>query len=109
MNFPQAQARLESAVFDRLGEDATWQGVTGTVRVLRRVFDDTLQLGGAAVIETAVTIRVRKAEVAAPAQGQQVQVLDEAGAPIAEALFVVNGEPTLDRKGVWHCPATPAA
>ena len=108
MSFPQAQARLEAAVFDRLGEDATWDGVSGTVRVIRRVADEELRFDVATIIQTGVTIRVRKSEVAAPAEGQQVQVIDDSGTPLAVGLFVINGEPQIDRKGVWHCPAKQA-
>lgn len=108
MNFPQAKARLEQAVFDRLGEDATWEGTADPVRIRCFVADEELRLGSGVVIQTGVTIKVRKSEVAAPQQDQQVQVLDESGSPLADGLFVVNGEPQLDRKGVWRCPARAA-
>jgi hypothetical protein len=52
---------------------------------------------------------VRKSEVEAPAVGDQVQILDEAGDPVADALFEVDGEPMLDRRGVWTCPVKIAA
>jgi hypothetical protein len=32
----QAVVRQQAAIFDRLGDDATWQGITGTVRVRLR-------------------------------------------------------------------------
>lgn len=105
MSFLQAQARLQAAVFDRLGEAATWDGVSDSVRVIRRVADEQLRFDQATIIQTGVTLRVRKSEVAAPAEGQEVQVLDEDGNPAADGLFVLNGVPELDRKGVWHCPA----
>lgn len=105
MSFPQAQARLQAAVFDRLGEDATWDGTADPVRVIRRVEDQHLQMDRATIIETGVTIRVRKSDVGAPAEGQQVQVLDADGNPLSDGLFTLNGTPELDRKGVWHCPA----
>ena len=108
MSFPQVLARQQAAVFARLGEGATWEGVSGTVRVIPRTADERLQLDQATIIATGVTIRVRKVEVDAPAEGQQVQVLDDNGDPLAGGLFVLNGTPELDRKGVWHCPAKEA-
>lgn len=105
MSFPQVQARLESAVFDRLGEAAIWEGATGQVRVRRVVADAELHLGSASVVETGVRLKVRKSEVPAPASGQQVQVLDDGGNPLPDGLYVITGEPELDRKAVWRCPA----
>lgn len=106
---PQAQARLQDSVFARLGENASWTGVTGAVRVCRREYDEALRLERSTVIETGVTIRVRKSEVPAPAIGNQVQMLDDDGNAIAGDLYAINGRPKLDRKGVWHCQASPSA
>lgn len=105
MTFPDVQARLTASVFERLGDDAVWQDVPGTVRVLRRVADEELRLSAASIVETGVTIRVRKADIADPQEGQQVQLLDGSGSPFADGLYVLNGTPELDRKGVWHCRA----
>lgn len=106
---PQAQARLQAAVFGRLGENATWSGITGTVRVCRREHDEELRMERGTLIERGGMVRVRKSEVAAPAEGDQVQVLDDDGNPIADAAFTVTGEPQLDRRGVWTCPVGPIA
>jgi hypothetical protein len=104
MPLPQAALeRQQDAIFRVHGEDAAWDG-GDTVRVIRREADENIQLTYGEAIDTGRTIRVRKSEVAAPAEGDQVQVLDADGNPVSGALFVVNGEPKLDRRGVWHCP-----
>lgn len=109
MAFPQAQARLQDAVFSRLGENATWAGITGTVRIIRRQADERFALERGNLIEAGAMLRVRKVDVEAPAIGHAVQVLDDDGDPLADASFTISGEPELDRKGVWHCPIVPAA
>lgn len=108
MSFPEAQGRLQQAVFDRLGEDAAWSGIAGTVRVRWREADEELHLDRGAIVETGRRIKVRRSDVSSPTKGQQVQILDQDGAPIAGQLFVVVGKPTLDRKGVWTCKVDPA-
>lgn len=108
MTFPRAVARLEQAVFDRLGESAEWQDV-GTVRVRRKEADEDLRLDNGQLVATGRIIKVRKSEVPTPAEGQTVQLLDEDGAAVAGELYVVSGEPTLDTKGVWTCQVQLAA
>lgn len=103
MSFPQALQRQQAAIFARLGEDATWEGVTGTVRVRRRESDEDVRMGFTDAVVTGRVIMVRKSEVSAPAEGQAVQVLDDAGAPLVDGAFVVTGEPMLNRRGVWRC------
>lgn len=105
MGFAGAVALQQNAVFRALGEDANWDGVTGPVRVRRLAADQDVRLGMATIVQTGVIIRVRKLEVPAPADGQQVQILGDDGSPLADGLYFINGEPELDRKSVWHCPA----
>lgn len=107
MSFSQALARQQAAIFERLGEDADWESV-GVVRVRRREADEELGFTHGASIVTGRRIKVRKSEVAAPAEGQVVQILDGNGDPLPDALFTIAGEPKLDRKGVWTCPIEPA-
>lgn len=101
MSFADQQARLQQAVFDRLGADATWSGVDGTVRVRRREADEELRYDNGAIVETGRTIRVRKSDVPSPAQGDTVDILDADGNVVESA--VISGEPRLDRTGVWTC------
>jgi hypothetical protein len=104
MPFGASQARLQQAVFDRLGEDAAWSGsVTATVRVRRRDADEEVGFVHGTALVDGHRIKVRKSEVPAPVEGDRVQILDEAGAPVDGALYAVAGEPKLDRKGVWTC------
>lgn len=108
MPFSDALVRLEAAVFDRLGEDASWSGITGTVRVRRREADEEIGFGHGFAIVDGARIKVRKSEVPAPIEGDQVQVLDSNGTPLEDGGFIVAGEPRLDRKGVWTCPVKAA-
>lgn len=109
MPLPQAALqRQQDAIFRVHGEDAAWDGVAATVRVIRREADESIRSDYSELVATGRTIRVRKSEVAAPAEGQQLQVLDAAGDPVADGLFEVTGEPQLDRRGVWHCPVAEA-
>jgi hypothetical protein len=101
--------RQQAAIFDVLGEDAEWQGVSGPVRVIRREADENIRTDYSDLLDTGRVIKVRKSEVSAPAEGQQVQILDANGDPVADALFQVDREPMLDRRGVWTCPVKPAA
>src|SRR5258708_5705625 len=103
MSFRAAQARLQQAVFDRLGEDADWDSV-GVVRVRFREADEEIGFGHGTGIVTGQRVKVRKADVTAPLEGQVVQLLDSSGDPVPDGTFVVCGEPKLDRKGVWTCP-----
>ncbi|MFN3943898.1 MAG: hypothetical protein ACK4K7_03065 [Allosphingosinicella sp.] len=100
-------ARLLEAVLRVHGENADWEGV-GIVRVIARERDVNAGFDYGASIATARFVRVRRAEVASPEEGQIVQLLDEAGAPDPERRFAVVGEPMLDRKRVWTCTVEPA-
>ena len=101
-------ARIQDAVFAAFGEDATWQGVSDPVRVRRFEADERGDLGfGGSAIVTGRMIRVRASDVAEPAKGEEVQILDKYGEPIAGALYVVTGDPTMDRNRVWSCPVEP--
>jgi hypothetical protein len=108
MSFTGAADRLQQAVFSRLGEDAQWEGVEGTVRVRRREHDEDSRYGEGSEILTVRAIRVRRSEVPEPAEGNQIQILDAAGAPLEGGAYRVSGEPECDRKGVWRCPVEPA-
>lgn len=98
MGWSDRIARQQAAVFAALGDDAIWQGVDGTVRVILRD-DDT-------IIGTAVTdrimVKVRQSEVADPRDGDQVVTEDG-------RTFTINDTPLLDRKMVWTCGAAQVA
>jgi hypothetical protein len=103
MSFAEALVRQQEAIFARLGEDATWAGVTGTVRVRRREHDEESRFDQASEVLTVRAILVRRSEVRTPADGNEVQILDDAGEAVPDALYVVDGEPEMDRRGVWRC------
>lgn len=102
-------SRILDAAFLAFGEDAAWEGVPERVRVRRREEDEPAPLTYASAIVTGRRIRVRKSEVPEPVVGQTIQIVDEAGEPVTNGAFVVSGDPSLDRKGVWTCPVEPAA
>lgn len=70
----------------RLARDAVWSGVNGTVRVITKRPDATLDFGDTRVAVATVLIDVRASEVAAPQTGDVVAIGEEA--------FAVVGEPT---------------
>jgi hypothetical protein len=110
MPLPQAALeRQQDAIFRVHGTDAAWAGIASTVRVKLNEADETIRSDYSELIGTGRTIKVRKSEVPAPVAGDQVQLLDDNGDPVADALFDVAGEPMLDRRGVWTCPVNPAA
>jgi len=109
MPFAERVARQQEAVFRTFGEDAEWEGVSGTVRVRRREADEEMRFERGEIVAMGRQIRVRQSDVAEPAEGQTVQILDDDGNPLAGELYEVAGEPQLDRKAVWRCPIRPAS
>lgn len=110
MPLPQAALeRQQDAIFRVHGVDATWGGVSGTVRVIPREADEEMRLDRGTLIELGGSIRVRKSEVPTPSIGDDVQLLDADGNPVGDGVFTVTGEPQLDRRAVWHCPVGPIA
>lgn len=108
MTFAERVTRLEEAVFRTFGENATWTGAADPVRVVRKEADEEVPFTRGGGIVTGHRIKVRKSEVASPSIGDEVQILDGDGNPVADGAFTVSGEPRLDRKGVWTCIVEPA-
>lgn len=106
MSFSEAVDKAQAAIFARLGEDAAWPGVFGTVRVIFREQDGEADLpqGGAALVVIR-TIKVRRSEVPAPAAGQVVTLLDADGN--AAGTYKVARRPRLNRQRVWLCEVAP--
>ena len=100
MSFAASRDRLQSAIFARLGEDATWTGQADPVRVRFVEADAELGFGEARLIASAMAIRVRRSEVEAPAVGDEV-TLTASGRTLR-----LSQEPQVDRNGVWECPVT---
>lgn len=97
MSFPAARHRMVDAIFARLGEDAGWSGLANPVRVILREQNDDVQMGDTRIVGMARFIRVRRGDVAAPAEGDVVEPAESGG------LYRVIGEPMIDRRGVWTC------
>ena len=70
MAFVDSLERQQEAVFARLGEDADWEGITDPVRVILRHSEEVIGLA----VDDSVPNRVRRSEVASPAEGQEVTV-----------------------------------
>lgn len=98
MGWSDLQTRQQAAVFAALGHDATWEGIDDPVRVVIR--DEDRVLGQ--TIADAVIVRVRQAEVEAPAD-EDIVVLDDG------RRYQLIAPPLLDRKLVWQCEAQPLA
>ncbi len=109
MSFPEHRQALVDAVFDELGEDARWGDGDDApvVRVRRAERDDDQAFGDFAGIVRARWLRVRRSEVADPAQGTLVRLVDTDGAPTGDQ-YRVSGEPLLGRNGVWTMPVAVA-
>lgn len=98
------RARLLAAVYAQWGEDAVWTPGDGPdpVRVKREEADADVQLGQSRVRVDSIVLRVRRAEVSAPAKGDQVGFVDPPEA------FVLIAKPKLERFGMeWICEAAP--
>lgn len=98
MSFAEVVARQQKAVFDRLGEDAAWSGVAGTVRVRLREEDDSARLGEGTILMGVMHLRVRRSDVPEPSVGESVILIASGRA------FKVSSDPSLNRRGVWMCP-----
>lgn len=97
MSFAGARARMNDAIFARMGEDATWTGLADPVRVIPREQDEDVQFSRALVLQRVSFLRVRKSDVAAPAIG------DEIGIASLSVTYRVVAEPVLQRHLVWIC------
>lgn len=97
MSFPQARGRLQTAVFGRLGEAATWNGEP--VRARLGEGDEEVGLGDSRLILGGLALRVRRSDVASPGSGDDVRLTD------AGRRFQVSGDCRIDANGVWTCPA----
>lgn len=96
MSFAEPRGRLVDAIFARFGEDSTWTGISGPVRVVPREEDGEAQLGQASQIVKLKFLRVRKAEVPGPVRG-------DIAALASGISYKVIADPELDRRGIWHC------
>lgn len=98
MSFAASRDRLQTAIFDRLGEDASWTGQAEPVRVRFVEADTEMGFGEARLIASAMAIRVRRSQVDAP------QVGDEVGLIASGRTLRLSQEAQVDRNGVWECP-----
>lgn len=102
MSFAGVVARQQAAIFRTLGEDATWSGVSGSVRIRLAEKDDLNGWGNDQVVVRVRFVRVRQSEVASPAE-------DDICTRDGPELLKVIGTPTLDRKRVWTCQVQPVS
>lgn len=100
-SFAERVARMQDAVFQTLGEDASWTGVDQTVRVRHRTMDDVEGFGGGQVLVTSEVIMARRSEVPSPAV-DDIVTLAKSG-----LQYRVTAKPKVDRKGRWVCVVAP--
>lgn len=98
MSFAESVDRQQDAVFRALGEDAAWTGVADPVRIRCAERDQLDAWGESQSVVRTRFVRVRRNEVASPAEGDIVTRTANGA-----ALLKVIGTPRLDRKRVWTC------
>lgn len=98
-------AALDAIFADpNLAADATWRSARGgpllPCRVILARPDSLSTFGDAQIVSDTVRLDVRSGEIAAPCNGDRVQVGSE--------IFTLQGEPRRDRlRLVWQCEARP--
>lgn len=95
------RVQLLAMLYATFGEPATWTPADGgaafAVTIRRTPEDDAAGFGSSEMLVRREFMRVRQAEVAAPAEGDQVAILDaDTGQPTGEA-FRICGEPRQAR------------
>ena len=102
MSITGAQARIDDAVFQRFGEDATYvtrfgQRIEG-VRVVRKRPDETVRFADSQLITPTCALRVRKADVDVVDAGDSI-IFTDGG---IEIEYVLHGDGKLNaRRTVW--------
>ena len=111
MPFADAAARAKDSIFERGGSDALWlvggvgdgipcKVIFSQAQAVERFGDDR------AALPTG-QFKVRRSQVESPAEGDKIQLLDEAGTVVDE--FEVVGTPLLDKYRLeWLVEAPPA-
>ena len=99
------RARLLDAVYRAYGEASVWTpvggGVPATPSVRRQIGEQVVRWGDSEAVMGSLILRVRRSELAAPAEGDLVT--------IAPDTFKVIAEPRLEPVGQeWLCEAAPA-
>jgi hypothetical protein len=102
MGFVEDRAEMVDAIFDELGEPATWNG-SGPVLIRRGARDDDLDADRLSVIVRVAWLRVRKSEVPLPAKGDMIVMVDADLNPTGES-FRISGDAQLSRNIVWMMP-----
>jgi len=97
MSFAEVVDRQQDAVFRRLGEDATWSGVSGSVRIRCAERDDLDGWGdGQRVVRTRF-VRVRRSQVPTPGIGDTITRAADG------VVLEVLAKPRLTRTRIWTC------
>lgn len=103
MSFADSRSRIVDTAFERFGEDASWSGVTGLVRIhrVRGLRPGILPEANPVVADQRFGpqsgyVRVRPDDVATPRDGDIV-------APVVGSPLTVVGDPVRDRKQIWFC------
>lgn len=102
MPFSDLAAALDTAVFDHLGDAASWRAQGAfpgvDVRVIQRAPDEVVEFGRSRAVVATCVLEVSRAAVIAPRAGDIVET--------GGRLLKVIGEPTLsDDRAFWTCEA----
>ena len=113
MSFAAAAGRLENSLFASGGSDARWypggSGAGLTCQVLEGQQDEAEGFGAERAVLSNGMLRVRRSEIAEPADGDKVEILDDQTGQVAETRKII-GTPMLARyRYVWICEAPPQA
>ena len=81
-------------------------GAALPVRIIRS--QESAIAGDVRLVADTMVFDVRRSEVAKPAIGATLQILDVGGQPVVGEAFKINGAPLLDVEGLtWRCGAQP--
>lgn len=97
MSFVYARGKAVDRIFERMGEAATWSGISGTVMIRWGEEDEVVGADDPGLVMATHRVRVRRSEVSEPAPGDVVCPLESGG------TYIVTGSPRIDRKGIWLC------
>jgi hypothetical protein len=83
-------------------------GAAIATRVIRGGPDVRTAFGEGRLVMRSDQVQLMRAAVPAPAEGDAVRLLDDAGTPVADGAFLLASEPMIDLEGLtWTCDLQP--
>lgn len=103
------QAALEAQFFAPGSSAALYVPVAGPLvptRAIRSQPDQQVAFGAGQVVLASNEFQLMRSEIANPAEGDAIQLVDDAGLPVPAGHFRITSEPMLDVEGLsWTCGA----